>query len=222
MGIARMVGVGSSLSDPNSYAASVLSALPVAKSCWGMTSPRWLPKATLGYIALSLLCIVLTGSRTAFVGMGLLVLILALRSEKRFRYIVLLLLVAPLGWTMMPEELKNRFYTLIDPSVGPANAQESAEGRTEGWRNGFRLIGRFPLTGCGPGALGTGDRGFHRVSCPVRPGDGRDGNSGHGRLSCSSFSAFSLTSIKSSRIIAGTRIGSMTSSTTWPTGLVWV
>ena len=51
----------------------------------------------------------------------------------------------------MPESLQTRFYTLIDPSVGPSNAQTSAEGRAEGLRNGVILFQRFPLSGCGPG-----------------------------------------------------------------------
>jgi O-antigen ligase len=153
MGVARLVGVGESLSDPNSYAASILCALPLAKPCRALSEPRWLKKALLGYLGLSILSIVLTGSRTAFVGLGILTFILALRSENRFRNLVVLIIIAGLCWSsLLSDDLKNRFYTLIDPSVGPANAQESAEGRTLGWNNGFALLSRFPLTGCGPGA----------------------------------------------------------------------
>jgi O-antigen ligase len=51
--------------------------------------------------------------------------------------------------------------TLIDPSVGPANAQESAEGRTKGLVDGLRVWSRSPVTGFGPNSFGkaTG-RGF--------------------------------------------------------------
>jgi O-antigen ligase len=153
MGIARMVGVGESLSDPNSYAASILCALPLVKPCWVLSVPRWLKKAFLGYLGLSILSIVLTGSRTAFAGLGFLTFILVLRSEKRFRNLAALIIIAGLSWNFsLSDDLKSRFYTLIDPSVGPANARESAEGRRLGWDNGFALLKRFPVTGCGPGA----------------------------------------------------------------------
>jgi O-antigen ligase len=47
--------------------------------------------------------------------------------------------------------LKTRFMTIIDPSVGPANAQESGQGRIQGFFVGLNLFSRFPITGVGPG-----------------------------------------------------------------------
>jgi hypothetical protein len=65
---------------------------------------------------------------------------------------VLLGVMACSSWFVLPDSLKTRFETIIDPSVGPANAQESGMGRIEGLINGVNLLGRFPISGCGPGA----------------------------------------------------------------------
>ena len=47
-----------------------------------------------------------------------------------------------------------RFLTLIDPSYGPENARESAEGRSKGFHDGLRLWKEHPAFGVGPGAFG--------------------------------------------------------------------
>jgi O-antigen ligase len=61
-------------------------------------------------------------------------------------------LAAPLAFLALPSSLQTRFETIINPSVGPANAKESADGRLEGLLVGVDLLQRFPLSGCGPGA----------------------------------------------------------------------
>jgi hypothetical protein len=153
MGIARMVGVDASLGDPNSFAGSILYALPLVLPCWSAvqgTGARW-KRLLIGYVGLSGLCIVLTGSRGALVGMIILASIMILRSRMRSRLITLAILLSPLLWSLIPADLQTRFYTMIDPSVGPDNAQASAESRSEGFWIGLRLWQAYPLTGCGPG-----------------------------------------------------------------------
>src|SRR5207237_2058652 len=63
-----------------------------------------------------------------------------------------LAMLAAASWFVLPESLQNRFETIVDPSVGPANAQESGQGRVEGFFTGLKLWSEFPATGCGPGA----------------------------------------------------------------------
>jgi O-antigen ligase len=67
---------------------------------------------------------------------------------------LLVLISLSLGWGFIPARLQNRFWTLIDPSVGPENAQQSAEGRTQGLLDGISLWQKSPLLGYGPGAHG--------------------------------------------------------------------
>ncbi|HEV3385847.1 MAG TPA: hypothetical protein VG097_13605, partial [Gemmata sp.] len=42
--------------------------------------------------------------------------------------------------------------TIVNPAAGPANAQESSQGRIQGLLTGFQLLGANPLSGVGPGA----------------------------------------------------------------------
>jgi len=74
-------------------------------------------------------------------------------SKHRLVWLLLLVLAAPAAWCSLPKDRQNRFLTLIDPSYGPANARESAEGRAKGFRDGLRLWSEHPEFGVGPGAF---------------------------------------------------------------------
>jgi O-antigen ligase len=153
MSISRMIGVDSTLGDPNSFGASIVYALPFVVPFW-LHRPSWLMRGFLcAYIALSFVCIGLTGSRSSFVGLGLLALILVLRSRWRWPLLGLGVVSAPLLFAALPPSLQNRFETIIHPEVGPANAQVSALSRLEGLQKGLEQWGKNPLTGCGPGAF---------------------------------------------------------------------
>jgi O-Antigen ligase len=151
MGIARMMGVDTSLGDPNSFAATLVYALPLVVAVWFCTTDRRVRALLVGYWGLSVYSIISTGSRTALAGVVLWCGALVFRSRHRLRVLLALLVISPLVWGMMPQEKRLRFYTMIDPSVGPANAQGSAESRAEGFLIGLRLLAANPLTGCGPG-----------------------------------------------------------------------
>lgn len=161
MGIRRMVGVDVTYGDPNTFSATLLYSLPLTLPLWAEKLTGRLRIALLAYVGLSVVCMLLTGSRGALIGLGCLSLMLLGVSRRRGVLIVLLALAIPIGWSLLPEELHNRFRTLIDPSAGPASAQESAEGRTKGIQDGLRLWSRSPVTGFGPNSFGkaTG-RGF--------------------------------------------------------------
>lgn len=152
MGIYRLIGVDKSLGDPNSFAASIVYGLPLVIPFW-MTKPSGLMRTFLmGFVGLSAGSIALTGSRSGLVGLLLAALVVILRSQYRWRMIGLAVVAAPLFWLALPPSLQTRFETIIDPSVGPANAQESAEGRIAGLQVGWKLFTSNPATGCGPGA----------------------------------------------------------------------
>jgi hypothetical protein len=153
MGIGRMIGVDSTLGDPNSFGASIVFALPVVAALWrtgiGGRHGRLL---LLGYVGLSSLCILLTGSRSSLLGLLLWFVLLIWGTRYRFRALTALAVAAPLAFVALPEELQTRFETIINPEVGPKNAQESGEGRIHGFFMGFELWSSSPLTGVGPGA----------------------------------------------------------------------
>jgi len=154
MGTARMVGVDVTNGDPNSFAGTIVCSLPLVLPVWNYLKGsrfRWLP---LGYIGLATTCIMLTGSRMGFVGLGALSLIAALLSKHRLLIITMLAMGAPIVWNLLPHDRQERYLTLIDPSHGPANAQGSAESRWQGWRDGVQLWRECPVFGVGPGGFG--------------------------------------------------------------------
>ena len=153
MGIVRLIGVDSSLGDPNSFGAGIVYALPFAVCLWRVgIGGRWGKIAMSGYFGLSIVCILLTGSRSSLLGLTLWGLILVLGSRRRFLYLALIAVAAPVGFMALPESLQTRFETIIDSDVGPANAKESGEGRIEGFLTGLQLWGNNPIAGVGPGA----------------------------------------------------------------------
>lgn len=154
MGVARMVGVDASNGDPNSFAATVLYSLPILYPLWYEAHTRWQRLSLLGYAGLAAACILLTGSRSGFAGLCALTVATAMLSKYRLRFLFLLVVAAPLIWVNLRADLQNRFLTLIDSSYGPANAQASAEGRTQGFTDGVRLWKDNPLCGVGPGTFG--------------------------------------------------------------------
>ncbi len=152
MGIARMVGVDKSLGDPNSFGGSIVYSLPFLLFFWHHWPSRW-RRACLGaYLLLATGCILLTGSRSSLLGLGLWGLVILAQTRQKVLIFLGLSLLAACSWFVLPESLQNRFETIIDPSVGPANAQESGQGRIEGFFVGLKLWSEYPLTGCGPGA----------------------------------------------------------------------
>ena len=153
MGISRMIGVDSTLGDPNSFGASIVFALPfvvaVWKSGWG---GKWIKLGLTGYTGLSALCILLTGSRSSLIGFIVFAAIVCLGHRKRFLWITLVALAAPVAFVALPESLRTRFETIVNPEAGPENAKTSGEGRLLGLVNGAELLLANPLAGVGPGA----------------------------------------------------------------------
>lgn len=152
MGIVRMIGIDSTRGDPNAFGASIVLALAFVPAVWAAYSSLRVRGFLVGFMLLSLLCIALTGSRGAFVGLIVCAMAVAWRSQWRWKLAVLGLGAAPLFWLALPDKLQNRFETIVDPSVGPANAQTSAQGRIEGLLLGIELLEKNTLLGVGPGA----------------------------------------------------------------------
>lgn len=153
MGISRMIGVDSTLGDPNSFGASIVFSLPIVAALWkagiGGRAGRNL---LAGYVALSCLCILLTGSRSSLLGLIVWFMIAIWSTRYRLVAFTAFAIAAPMAFLALPAELQNRFETMINPEVGPKNAQESGEGRITGFFTGMELWAAYPLTGIGPGA----------------------------------------------------------------------
>ena len=152
MGIVRMIGVDTSLGDPNSFGASIVFALPFARAFWLACRQRWAHLAIVGYIGLSVTCVLLTGSRSSLLGLIVWGGWVILRSQYRWWGISAAAMGAPLVFLLLPDSLQTRFETIVNPDVGPENARVSGEGRLEGLTKGMELIAAYPVAGIGPGS----------------------------------------------------------------------
>lgn len=166
MGIVRMVGVDSTLNDPNSFGASIVLSLPFVYALLRSELNKYLRWAYYLYVGLAVNCVILTGSRTSFVAMLVLcsVWLLIQQGKRKLFMLLVALLAMTVVWNVMPEEKQNRFRTLWDEEAGPVNAKASAEGRREGWIASWRMFKQQPLTGVGAGGKNyIGYRMSHRV-----------------------------------------------------------
>jgi O-antigen ligase len=153
MGTARMIGVDATLGDPNSFAASTLYALPITIPFWRTARKRWESWALAGYTGLTIICVLLTGSRTGFMGLVVVGASLLMLSRYRWRLLLAAVLLAPMAWGALPADRQTRFLTLFDPSVGPANAQQSAESREQFFWIAVDLWQQSPIVGFGPNSF---------------------------------------------------------------------
>jgi O-antigen ligase len=149
MGISRMIGVDITYRDSNAFASTLVLALTMTLPFWKASARRW-RLALAGFSGCTVLCVLLTGSRAGFIGLCAVGLLLGWQSRHRGRLMVLLGFLGCVSVVALPGYLQNRFLTIIDPSVGPANAQSSAEGRILGFLDGLALWERSPLFGVGP------------------------------------------------------------------------
>jgi O-antigen ligase len=146
-----MIGVDTSLGDPNSFGASIVFALPFVRLFWLTNKDRLVRLFLFGYTGLSALCILLTGSRSSLVGLLVCALIIIMQSQKRFRYLILGGVLACGAFVALPGDLQTRFETIVNSEVRTKSDTVSGYGRLEGLERGWDLFQKYPLTGCGPG-----------------------------------------------------------------------
>jgi hypothetical protein len=151
MSIVRLLGIDKTLGDPNHFAHSIVYTLPFVVPTWFAARSMLTRSCLCGYVALACVCIALTGSRSALLGVAFVVFVTVLRTRYRLAMIVLVVAASPLMWFALPPSLQNRFMTIVDPSVGPKSAKDSGDGRFQAPAIGAELFQKHPLTGVGPG-----------------------------------------------------------------------
>jgi len=153
MGISRMVGVDSTYSDPNAFGASLVLSLPFAFALFRSETSSKLRKLYFGYFGTVVLCVVLTGSRSASVALVFLLLLWALLQQGKRKIAILAVTLLALGtvWISMPAEKQERIRSIWDEEAGPANAHSSTDGRRLGFLAGWEMFKRAPFTGMGAG-----------------------------------------------------------------------
>ncbi|NLF09439.1 MAG: O-antigen ligase family protein, partial [Pirellulaceae bacterium] len=136
----------------NSFGASVVYALPFLYPAWVLAVKRWQKLAVAGAFVLGVGCVLLTGSRSSFAGLGALLLGGVWLSPYRWKVLPALALAAPLVFFSLRPDLQNRYLSLIDPSKGVGAAEGSARGRTASFLDGMKSFAEDPFFGAGLGS----------------------------------------------------------------------
>jgi O-antigen ligase len=163
-GVPRLLGIDNTYRHYNSVAASALLTLPFLQLIWSMRSEigesmspsgrkrmKWL---LLGYGGLAVTSVLLTNSRGGMLGLAVFFFLACVTGKTAFRAIGALTLatvvVAPLGYLMLPETQRARLETLWSGEE-ESSAQESLELRKAAALDGLRIFFENPATGVGPG-----------------------------------------------------------------------
>ncbi len=152
MGVRRLEGINTTLRHANAFATTALIAIPINVAILRLSRAPIIRFAAVGYIAVAVYGVVMSSSRTGIIGMAFLAGVYVIQSQYRFRIMALILAGCIIAWPMLDPSKQTRILSIWDSSVGPANAQTSAESRTESLWIGVDLWQEYPLTGVGPGA----------------------------------------------------------------------
>lgn len=150
MGIVRALGSGLSYADPNSHAATITYSLPVMFYFMREYAGKLQTAILVGIGTLGCWNIILTGSRTAMVGLLFLAGVIIFRSRRKVVYALMAVLLLAMAVVVMPDQYKERFASTADLS-SDTSAAESARGRLEGLEHGLQLWMQSPITGVGAG-----------------------------------------------------------------------
>jgi len=164
MGIKRLMGIDQSGADPNTMANSIVFCLPFAYALYQdkvFVANKKHRYFLLGFMLMSLVCIVMTGSRTGALGICLLGLLVWLQNTQKLKWMLLIIALSTLTWNIMPQEKRVRLESIFNQEAMlegeegekfKESAKESAESRKQGLIDGYKLMQLSPVIGHGMGA----------------------------------------------------------------------
>jgi len=155
-GIQRAEGSTATWSDPNAEAFNLVFAVPIMVALL-IASDKWKPRFLL--IVIMVMCVIaliLTGSRSGFVDLILLFLLMAVRSKKKLVLIPAFVFLSGIVWIVTPSQYQERYMTILgfaeDPTAQLDTSQgESAYGRIVGFRVAMMMLADHPILGVGVG-----------------------------------------------------------------------
>jgi len=151
MGIRRMGGVDKTYGAPNSFAATIAYSLPFL---WAIIrwkpDRKWFRYALWAYGLLAIVAVIYTGSRSGMMTVLLFLLLVLFRSSRKVLAVLFLAFGLMFAWYNMPDSLQIRFLSIFVKGLAPASADQSADGRMEGLKQGFKVFKKHPALGIGP------------------------------------------------------------------------
>jgi probable O-glycosylation ligase (exosortase A-associated) len=139
---------GTFFGDNNTLGLALCMVLPLLLYLSREEERRWMKIILRITFAGSIIGILFTYSRGAFLGLAVILGILIWRSPWRLRFGVALLVTSLVAAPLVPQKLWNRILSIADQDSVETRDQ-SASGRLEAWSVGWNVALSRPLTGAG-------------------------------------------------------------------------
>lgn len=136
-------GPGGMLEDNNDFALAMVMNVPLLWYLGIAEGKQWIRRATLVAMFLTVVVVLLTHSRGAFLALCMSALWIAWRSGKLFRALLVLGVLGALFPLVAPESVLERLSTIGDTKESSANARLTA------WATAMRMIADNPVLGVG-------------------------------------------------------------------------
>lgn len=136
-------GPGGMLEDNNDFALAIVMNIPLLWYLGISEGKKWVLNATRIGVALSVVTVLLTHSRGAFLALSCSAMWIAWRSGKLFRAVMFLLFLAALFPFVAPQDILDRLASIGDTKESSANARLIA------WATAWEMIKDNPIWGVG-------------------------------------------------------------------------
>jgi probable O-glycosylation ligase (exosortase A-associated) len=178
-GIQRLHSFGGGLIDPNTMATSLILGLPFMYYMARAHRNLLLKGFMLGLMGACMWAIMLTGSRGGMVGAIVVLMVLTYQSKHKVAGFVVAAMVFAVVAVVAPDQYRDRFMSIFNIGASAEEdefgAAESARGRINGFKLGFKFLLKNPISG-----VGIGNFGWHHHAEPG--GDWTDAHNLIGKL----------------------------------------
>ena len=111
-GVMRLHGAVPIYEHPNSLAGVSMGAIPFIVFLWPIWRRWWMRLALLALLTTSITCVLYSGSRTSYLGFLSFLVFWLMRSRRKFRWLIIALIVTPVALMVLPQQYKDRFQTI--------------------------------------------------------------------------------------------------------------
>lgn len=137
-------GPGGMLEDNNDFALAVAMTIPFLVHLGTSETREILRKGVWCMVPLSMVTVMLTRSRGGTLSMGVMLMLLVLRSKNKVYGLVIGFFAVIAIAALAPKEYYERLQTLSN-----VEADGSAQGRIRAWKVAYRMVQANPITGVG-------------------------------------------------------------------------
>lgn len=148
-GIERVVGVNSTLGDPNTLGTTMAITFALVALMWPGDSRLWARLVSVFGAVTCVWSLSLTGSRASTLGFVTALIALWWKAKHRFLVALVGVTIFVGVFALLPSQYKQRYET-----IGSGELDDSSLGRIDAWKAGARMISDRPLFGVGLGCFG--------------------------------------------------------------------